>query len=95
MNPFLRKLSQAAVLSAADQALLEGLSRHTQRAEARADIVAAGEPARSVCLILQGWACRYHLLETASARSSPSTCPGTSASPSAPSRAWPPIRWLR
>lgn len=62
MKPFFQKLRHGAPLSTEDEALLLGPgvnSRHTDKGR---DIAKAGDILRGVPLILNGWACRYHLL---------------------------------
>lgn len=63
IHPFVRKLRHGARLTAADELHLAGLMHAVRQVEARSDIVAEGAPARTLPLIVEGWACRYKLLE--------------------------------
>ena len=60
---FLKKLGQGADLTDSDRALLTSLSQSTQRFDARRDIVVEGQKPRWLPLILEGWACRYSMLQ--------------------------------
>lgn len=60
----IRKLEQFVRLSQADRRALERLGAgRLKRFPARADIAAEGESPSAVNLILEGWACRYKVLE--------------------------------
>lgn len=60
----IRKLEQFVRLSAADRGALERLAAgRLRRFPARADIAVEGESPGSINLILEGWACRYKVLE--------------------------------
>lgn len=58
-NPLVRKLSHFAPLSASDCEVLDDLAFDGRRIATDVDIIAEGEPARLVFLILEGMAIRY------------------------------------
>jgi len=58
-----RKLRCGALLTEEDAALLDRLASPVLTADAHQDIQVEGEPARSLCVILSGWACRYKQLD--------------------------------
>jgi len=63
-NRLVRKLERFAKLSADDRAALDELVRqNVRRLRAREDIIREGERPTHISLILQGWACRYKVLE--------------------------------
>lgn len=63
-NRLVRKLERYAKLSADDRAALDELVRqNVRRLRAREDIIREGERPTHISLILQGWACRYKVLE--------------------------------
>jgi CRP-like cAMP-binding protein len=62
-NPFVRKLCWGAALSEEDKHIVLGLQRHVSQIEARRDILIDGEKPSSLIVILEGWACRFKLLE--------------------------------
>lgn len=59
-----RKLEQFARLSGDDRAALERMaSRQLRRVEPRQDVISEGDRPEMVNLVVDGWACRYKLLE--------------------------------
>lgn len=63
-NPLVRKLEHYVRLSADDRAALDGLARIGVRsASAREDIITEGDSPHVVNVMLDGWACRYKMLE--------------------------------
>lgn len=63
MNPLIRKLERFAKLSGDDHAALNAMAAHRVRQRpARRDIIQEGDRPLHVNLILEGWACRYKLL---------------------------------
>ena len=62
MSPFVRKLRHGARLTEDDEAILTRLAEPLHRVE-RGDILPEGTEARSIVLIVEGWACRYKQLE--------------------------------
>lgn len=63
MIPFVNKLCHGAPLTDADKAALVGLAQPARRIAAHQDIAAEGDKLHWLPLILEGWACRYRLLE--------------------------------
>lgn len=63
VHPFLRKLRHGARLSNEDEDALASLARIEQRVGAHGEIMGEGVEPRSMPLILEGWACRYRVLE--------------------------------
>jgi CRP-like cAMP-binding protein len=60
----IRKLEQFTKLSSDDkQALEQAASLHVRQLRPREDIIHEGDKPRHVNLILEGWACRYKVLE--------------------------------
>lgn len=62
-SSFIRKLQHGAHLSPEDAHALESLARSVQRTEPRQDIFEQGDRPRHLTLVLEGWGCRYKLLE--------------------------------
>ena len=63
MNPLIRKLERFAKLSADDHTAVNLMAGHRVRQRpARRDIIQEGDRPLHVNLILEGWACRYKLL---------------------------------
>lgn len=63
MNPLIRKLERFAKLSVEDHAAVNVMAGHRIRQRpARRDIIQEGDRPLHVNLILEGWACRYKLL---------------------------------
>ena len=64
MNPLTRKLEHFVKLSEDDRRALDMMaSQHVRERGARIDIIREGEKPESVKLLLQGWACRYKVME--------------------------------
>jgi CRP-like cAMP-binding protein len=63
MSPFVKKLCHGAALIEPDKVLLANLAQPVRRVDARRDILAEGTEPRWLPLIIEGWACRYRLLE--------------------------------
>lgn len=63
MNPFIAKLEYGADLTADDRALLRKVSSTSRRVAANTDIAVEGERSENVHVLLEGFACRYKLLE--------------------------------
>lgn len=63
MHPFIRKLRHGSCLTQHDQEALSGLAHTTRRARARSEILSAGDASSFLPLIVEGWACRFRLLE--------------------------------
>jgi CRP-like cAMP-binding protein len=63
LNLLARKLENFVPLSAEDKRLLDNVVRQPRRVAANEIIVAEGEAPNDVHLILEGFACRYKLLE--------------------------------
>ncbi len=61
-NPLVRKLEAYAPLSEADKALLADVVRDVREVGAHRDICREGDKPTDVCLILEGFACRYKIL---------------------------------
>ena len=64
MELFLKKLSRGVVLKGRDRDLLTGLAKEQHTVGPRHDITPDSAPPRGLPLIVDGWACRYRLLET-------------------------------
>src|SRR5690349_5951596 len=62
-HPFVRKLRQGAQLGVEDEAALLTIAQCPRNAAAHTDILAEGAEPRFLPLIIDGWACRYRLLE--------------------------------
>lgn len=63
-NRLTRKLEQYVRLSAEDRSALDDFAKHkVVRLRPREDIIREGDKPRHVNLIIQGWACRYKMLE--------------------------------
>jgi len=63
-NRLIRKLEQFTRLSAEDRRVLDQMiGLKVRRIRAREDIIREGDRPRDVHLILQGWACRYKVME--------------------------------
>ena len=63
-NPLLRKLSAFSAFSEAGEAAIAALgSRRTTHVARGQDIIREGDDPRQVFLILEGWACRYKILD--------------------------------
>lgn len=60
-HPFIRKLQQLALLSAADIAALARVSATPVIAGQNKDLVPEGQPVECAFLILEGYACRYRI----------------------------------
>jgi CRP-like cAMP-binding protein len=64
MEPlFIHKLRHGAALTPEDAAALAALPFSVRNAEPRSDFGAESDAMRSIPIILEGWACRYRLLE--------------------------------
>ncbi len=63
IGPFIRKLEAFGPLSLADKALLENSMNRARSVAARVDIAAEGSRPDNVHLIVDGFACRYKMLE--------------------------------
>jgi CRP-like cAMP-binding protein len=63
VNPFVRKLCWGARLSDDDKKFLSEISRHVTHIDARSDILVHGDKPAALVVILEGWACRFKLLE--------------------------------
>ncbi|MEG3089602.1 Crp/Fnr family transcriptional regulator [Sphingomonas sp. PB4P5] len=61
-NPFVKKLSGLAELTAADASALEKATSRTRRYTARKDLIREGDEPGPMFVILEGWACRYKVL---------------------------------
>jgi CRP-like cAMP-binding protein len=63
-GPLIAKLEQFTKLSSADKsALAHAASLKTRRLQPREDIIRDGDRPQQMHLILEGWACRYKVLE--------------------------------
>lgn len=63
-NPLIRKLESFTRLSPEDRRVLMAAGqRRTRRLGAREDIICEGDRPEEVNLIVEGWACRYKMLE--------------------------------
>ena len=62
-NPLIQKLEQYVRLSSDDRGALASLVQTVRTLRARQDVIREGEKPEVVNLILEGWACRYKLLE--------------------------------
>lgn len=60
---FVRKLQHGAELDAADQARLLSLALRPLSLTARQELQSEGEGPRTLPLVLEGWVCRYRILE--------------------------------
>jgi CRP-like cAMP-binding protein len=63
LDPFLRKLRQAVELTGGDICALQGALGASHRLEAHRDLISEGESAGAIRLILEGFACRYKVLD--------------------------------
>jgi CRP-like cAMP-binding protein len=63
MNRFLRKLQYGSELMAEEQKLILELPHHYRNIDARGDVLSEGDEQKNLILVLDGWACRYKLLE--------------------------------
>jgi CRP-like cAMP-binding protein len=63
-NPFTKKLSALADLSADDRSALEAATLRWRRYVARQDLIREGDEPGPMFVILEGWACRYKILPT-------------------------------
>lgn len=80
LNPLARKLERYVRLSSDDRAALDGLVQSGVRTlRARKDVICEGEKPEVVNLILEGWACRYKLLEDGRRQNIAFFLPATSA----------------
>lgn len=61
-NPFLRKLTYGADLTAEDRDLLLEVSSNCRAVPARTDLISEGEEPEDVHLVMSGYACRYKIL---------------------------------
>ena len=62
MSPFLSKLRHGTRLTQADETILAGMGGPVRPAP-RGDIVVEGTEPHAVLLVIEGWVCRYKLLE--------------------------------
>jgi CRP-like cAMP-binding protein len=63
-HPFVRKLRHGARLTAEDEAILLDLAHQERNVTANSDIHSEGIEPRFLPVVLEGWACRYRMLET-------------------------------
>ena len=63
-NPFVKKLSALADLSAGDRSALEAATMRSRRYVARQDLIREGDEPGPMFVMLEGWACRYKILPT-------------------------------
>ena len=61
-NPLVLKLGQGALLSDAEQGVLNDLARAPRAVAAGKDLIAQGENPSAVRLVMEGFACRYKVL---------------------------------
>jgi CRP-like cAMP-binding protein len=61
--PLIRKLESLTTLSDAERAAIASLPFRVQELPARHDIIRDGDTASQCCVVLDGWACRYKLLD--------------------------------
>lgn len=61
--PLIRKLESITTLSDVERATIEMLPVKVRALSARQDIVRDGDTASQSCLILEGWSCRYKMIE--------------------------------
>jgi CRP-like cAMP-binding protein len=62
-NPLLRKLANFTALSAEETAAVEECCRDIREVAAREDVISQGDRTGGVKLLLEGFACRYKVLE--------------------------------
>jgi len=62
-NPFIRKLEHGAPLTDADRKVLEAVCEQSRLIPARTDLIEEGDEPRYVHLVMEGFACRYKVLE--------------------------------
>jgi CRP-like cAMP-binding protein len=62
VNPFSKKLSGLADLTAADVLALESATSRPRRYVARQDLIREGDETGPMFVMLEGWACRYKIL---------------------------------
>lgn len=62
-QPFIRKLRHGANLSQDDEKILANLIKPLRNMRARHDLSREGSEPRVVPIVLDGWACRYRMLE--------------------------------
>src|SRR5262245_33004851 len=62
-HPFIRKLRRGAHLNAEDEAILQNLAQPVRSVRPHAEIWNEDSAPRFLPLILEGWACRYKLLD--------------------------------
>lgn len=63
LHPFVRKLRYGAELNVDDERILAELAVPTRAIGARRDILAEGGEQQFLPLVVEGWTCRYRLLE--------------------------------
>jgi CRP-like cAMP-binding protein len=63
MTKLIRKLESIATLSDEDFRIIESLPSRTRTLKAGQDIFHEGDQPSQCCLILEGWTCRYRLLD--------------------------------
>ncbi|MEA2839688.1 MAG: hypothetical protein QOF41_1018 [Methylobacteriaceae bacterium] len=64
LNPLLRKLESLAPLSSEEKAAILGLPVTIRQMRADHDLVRERDKPSQCCLVLDGWLCRYKILET-------------------------------
>ncbi|MGU3663167.1 Crp/Fnr family transcriptional regulator [Methylobacterium sp. A49B] len=62
-NPLIRKLEYAGSLTEADRCLVRRVCETVQTVERRADLIQQGDRPENVHLVLDGFACRYKMME--------------------------------
>jgi CRP-like cAMP-binding protein len=62
-TPFIRKLEYGAALTERDRDVLEDAARDVREMGPREDLISEGQRPNNVHVIVEGWACRYKILE--------------------------------
>jgi CRP-like cAMP-binding protein len=61
-NPFVKKMSGLADLTASDVTALEKATAHSRRFAAKKDLIREGDETGPMFVVLEGWICRYKIL---------------------------------
>jgi CRP-like cAMP-binding protein len=61
-NPFVKKMSGLADLTASDVTALEKATAHSRRFPAKKDLIREGDETGPMFVVLEGWICRYKIL---------------------------------
>jgi hypothetical protein len=78
-HPLIMKLEQHETLQAADRDLLSRMLTDIRTFDSRRDIIRVGENPKYVHLMIEGWACRYSIVDDGRRQITRSLYPVTSA----------------